>query len=262
MCGLGALCILLVIFFALPKIGMYKKAVTALWGAQHPALAYYLNRDDAGLAMRVGDYYFGGGAYDLGKAEHSYRLALELKPGILWGNYQLGRIYFVEGKLDSAIQEINAELVANPTNLRSLYVRALIEDAQRNLPAAEADFTRFIAWAPTEWAGYNDLSFVLAEEWKFSQAEQVIAQAMKQVPGAAGNPWLWNSLGLAQLNELHYTEAQASFAQAQKSAQAMTPEVWHHAYPGNDPAASSASIEAFKKAIAANLETAQKGNHI
>ena len=250
---LGALCVWL------PSTSLYKNAVNRLWSSGHYTLAYYLNRSDSALALREGAYYFGGGDYDLDRAAHCYQLALHLTPGVLWGHYQIARINFVEGHLDEALQEINAELVANPTNLRSLYVRGLIDDARHDLPAAEADFTQFVAWAPTEWAGYNDLSFVLAEEMQYTRAEQVVAQAFKKVPNAASNPWLWNSIGLAQLNELHYTQAATSFAEAKKVADQMTPRRWHYAYPGNDPASAAESIAAFRQAIDANLATAQKG---
>ena len=240
--------------------GGYQHMVKSLWYHGYRAAAYYLNRDDAQLAMQMGSYYFGGGAYDLEKAAGSYNVAVKLEPKVLWGHYQLARILFVEGNKMKATEEIDAELAANPANLRSLYVRGLIEDAQGNLPAAEADFTRFVSWAPAEWGGYNDLSYVLAKEGKYAQSEATINEALKHVPDAKDIPWLWNSRGLAELNELHYSQAQVSFEKALVLAKAITPAVWHRAYSGNDPATTAHSITNFQNAIQSNILMAKKGS--
>ncbi|RJQ37443.1 hypothetical protein C4552_01085, partial [Candidatus Parcubacteria bacterium] len=64
-------------------------------------IALALNRSDADLAMQLGTYYFAGTAgrseYDLSKAKRSFQRAVNHEPTILWGHYQLARIYFVEG---------------------------------------------------------------------------------------------------------------------------------------------------------------------
>ena len=120
------------------------------------------------------------------------------------GHYQLARIAFVRSDFDTALREINAELAANPENLRSLYVRGLIYGYRGllgDLALAESDFTRFTEWAPSEWAGYNDLAWILAKEGKYQEIETVMARALKNVPGGTENPWLWNMLGVARLNE-------------------------------------------------------------
>src|SRR3990172_10167699 len=122
---------------------------------------------DAGFLMRQGNFYFNGGAYDLEKAERAFQRAVRIEPGILWGHYQLARIYFVKGNFDKAIEEINKELEANPENLRSLYVRGLIYGYRNqfgDLELVENDFRRFTYWAPSEWAGYNDLAWILSKE--------------------------------------------------------------------------------------------------
>jgi tetratricopeptide (TPR) repeat protein len=228
-----------------------------LWRNGHFTAAYYLNYSDADLAMQEGNYFFGEGTYDLPKAIASYQQALTLHPGKLLGHYQLARIYYVQGDMGGASAEIQAELAANPSNFRSWYERGLIEITQGNLLAAEADFRHFIPWAPTEWGGYNDLSFVLAQEGKYAESAATIQKAFKLVPNGNTIPWLWNSLGLAQLNELEYTQAADSFKTAQVFAQRLTPQDWQRAYSANDPAAGVASIRAFQAAISANYQTAQ-----
>lgn len=228
-----------------------------LWLHQYRSLALAVNRYDASLAMQEGFYYFGGGTYDLDKATEAFRLAVQLEPTVLWGHYQLARIYFVQGKFDEARAEIQAELAGNPANLRALYELGLIEEAQHNYSAAVDDFRQFIAWAPSEWGGYNDGAYVLAEMGKYDESEALINQALKNVPDAGKNPWLLNSLGLAELNSAQYAKAVASFETAQEAAKTLTQEEWITAYSSNDPAAAAASIAAFQKAIAENLAAAK-----
>ncbi|MBI3627628.1 MAG: hypothetical protein HY220_02690 [Candidatus Sungbacteria bacterium] len=59
------------------------------WGQ----IAIMLDRKDAKLASQIGGYYFNGGAYDLNLAEKGYKKAVAIDPKILWGHYQLARIY-------------------------------------------------------------------------------------------------------------------------------------------------------------------------
>src|SRR3989344_8964899 len=133
-------------------------------------LSLALNFSDAELAFSIGSYYFGEPAYDLEKAEKGFAKAVKIDSKISRGHYQLARIYFVKGEYDKAFSEINKEIEANPENLRSLYVRGLI-NAYRgtygDLQRAENDFRRFTLWAPSEWAGYNDLAWILSKEAKY-----------------------------------------------------------------------------------------------
>ena len=213
-------------------------------------------RIDPKLEMQTGNYYFNGGAYDLEKAEEAFKRALQAEPKILWGHYQLARVYFVKGKKDKALEEINKELEANPANLRSLYVRGLIYGYMPDLPRAEADFERFVRWAPKEWAGYNDLAWILAKEGKYSDAEKAAEEGIKEAIGGGQNAWLWNSLGVAQLNLKKYNDAEKSFRKALELARNMTENEWARAYPGNNPKGSSGGLRSFKAAVEANLSKA------
>jgi len=219
---------------------------------------FLLSREkiDPKLEMETGNYYFNNGAYDLEKAEEAFRRALKADPKILWGHYQLARIYFVKGEKELALEEINKELEANPENLRTLYVRGLIYGSSGRLAEAEADFRRFILWAPAEWAGYNDLAWILAKEGKYADAEKVAGEGIKEAIGGEENAWLWNSLGVAQLNLKKYNDAEKSFRKALKLARNMTENEWARAYPGNNPEESARGLDAFKIAVQANFNTA------
>ena len=231
-----------------------------------PSLAIALDREDAPLAMEIGNRYFGavifgtGAAhYDPALAARAFRRALLIQPGILWGHYSLARIAFAQGNFETAFEEINAELAANSENLRSLYVRGLIygfRDAPGDLALAEADFRRFTTWTPTEWAGYNDLAWILAKERKYSDVKKVMELAFVHVPEGKQNPWLWNELGVARLALGERASARAAFEQASHYAATLTEADWRRAYSGNAPTSAQTGLGAFRAGIAKNLAKA------
>ena len=61
--------------------------------------------------MQIGNYHFGGGAYDLAVAERAYRRAVAIDPKVLWGHYQIARIIFVKGDFEGALNEF---IMAHP----------------------------------------------------------------------------------------------------------------------------------------------------
>ncbi|KKW21743.1 MAG: hypothetical protein UY71_C0001G0059 [Parcubacteria group bacterium GW2011_GWB1_52_7] len=231
------------------------------WKKRHsPAIALMLAARDEKLLMSLGNYYFNGGAYDLRRAKKAYEKALRVDPKILWGHYQLARILFVKGDGDAAIDEINKELEVNPENLRSLYVRGLIygyRNSAGDLERAAEDFSRFTAWAPSEWAGYNDLAWILSKAGRYQEAKEAIQNAFASAPNATNNPWLWNSLGVAELNLGEYKNAERSFERAIELAGKLSLADWRRSYPGNDPASADSGLDQFKEALGKNRERAK-----
>ncbi|MDO8589755.1 MAG: tetratricopeptide repeat protein [bacterium] len=236
-----------------------------VWQEYHlPQMAVLLDGNNAELAMSMGGYYFnsvnGGGEYNVEVAEKAYEKAVSINPGILWGHYQLARIHFVKGDFAGALEEINKELEANPENLRSLYIRGLIYGYRNevgDLEKAEADFRRFTEWAPSEWAGYNDLAWVLLKEGKYADTEIELKRAFENISEGNMNPWLWNARGVAELNLRKYSRATNSFKRAKELAEKLTLEDWRRSYPGNNPATSGEGFSAFRRAIDENLRRAE-----
>lgn len=222
-----------------------------------PVLVLFFDRNNAPEALDIGTRAFGVGDYDVPLAEYAFRRAIAIDPSLLMAHYQLARVLFVEGRSADAEAEINQELHYHPENLRSLYVRGLIYAYTGNLPGAEEDFKRFVAWVPTEWAGYNDLAWVLAQEGKYREAKSVLMDAFQTAHGADTNPWLWNNLGVQELNLAEYSAAVISFEKARVLAGALDEKTWHAAYPGNDPSGSVGGIKAFQEAVETNLAKAQ-----
>lgn len=258
-------------------LGLFAGAFAVYWygdaGARYvwrqwrqPVLAIALDRGDAALLMAIGNRYYGSTLaseeplHSPALAKAAFRKALRIEPGILWGHYSLARIAFTEGDFATALAEINAELAANPENLRSLYIRGLIygyRGRPGDLVLAEFDFTRFTTWAPTEWAGYNDLAWILSKEGKYAEVESTMARALKNVPGAGENPWLWNMLGVARLNQGDRSGAASAFAEALAYTKRLTLADWRRAYSGNDPAGDEAGLAAFVAGIEKNEAAAE-----
>jgi len=236
-----------------------------VWQRHHlPQVAILLDGSNAELAMFIGNYHFngviGGGEYNPDIALKAYQKAVSINPKILWGHYQLARIYFVKGDFNLALAEIAEELEANPENLRSLYVRGLIygyRNQAGDLEKAEADFRRFAEWAPSEWAGYNDLAWILSKRGKYKEAGETITMAFRKISESKNNPWLWNALGVAELNLKEYKNAELSFGKSKQLAERLTEEDWRRSYPGNNPASAEEGLSSFLQAIDENLRRAE-----
>lgn len=200
-----------------------KNGPVALWFNQSPEFA----RD-------IGNYYFNGGAYNPKRARSAYEKTLTRDPNSPMTHYQIGRLHFIEGNFTKALEEINTEIKIS-NNPHAFYVRGLVHGYRRMFSHAEEDFKRFVQERPLVWAGYNDLAWVLAKQGKFLEARQTILSGFAAVQETREkNPWLWASLGVAELNLKKYESAIEAFERALAMAKRITPEYFWSAYPGND----------------------------
>ena len=221
------------------------------------ATLYLIN--DPKIALNVGNYYFNGGAYNLTFAKRAYQRALKLDPEISLAHYQLSRIHFLRGNFYDALREINQELVLHPEIPNSYYVRGLIQGYQGSFSSAAEDFNKFIELVPGQWAGYNDLAWILARLGKFKEMKEVSERAFKTIPGIeVKNPWLWISLGIAHLNLREYNNARQAFSKALALAEKMSPQRFWSAYPGNHPAEAERAYRQFLGSIHLNLGLASE----
>ena len=218
--------------------------------------ALWLNQSQVPLAQEIGNYYFGGGDYNIPLARRAFTQAAALDPAAPWNNYQLARICLVGDQWLCALRHINRELEINPKNLRALYVRGLIYGYRKNYVRAAQDFSDFIAWAPTEWAGYNDLAWVEGKLGNYATMQSAAERGIATGDAGATNPWLWNSRGVAALNLKDHETARASFERARELAEGLNELDWRIAYPGNDPASAAVGLNEFRKAIEKNLAAA------
>lgn len=219
------------------------------------SLALVLNRNDAGMAFEIGNYYFNGGAYDLARAERAYARALALDPARSGPRYQLARIAFLRSDFTSALAFINEEIALHPDFTRAHYVRGLIHGYARRFSEAEADFSAFLEWKPQSWAGRNDLAWIYFAQGKFAEAEEEARIGLSFSPE---NPWLLTSRGTALINLDRGWEAEAVLAKALDAANQLSIEEWGRAYPGNDPALYPRGLTEMRRVIEANLALARR----
>lgn len=241
------------------------------WEHYHAGtLALALDRSDADLALSIGSYYFGNQSaigvmkerpYDLSFAKGAAEKAIAINSSIALAHYMRARIEFVQADFNAALRDLDTELSLYPENKRTLYMRGLTyayRGLYGDLSLAEKDFKGFIAWSPREWAGYNDLAYVLAKEKKYTDAAVVLKEGIAKAEKGSKNPWLWDALGVMELNLNEPSLAISSLTKAQTFAASLTETDWERAYPGNNSSSSSAKsgIEAMKNGIARNLVTA------
>lgn len=235
-------------------LGRDQLALAAWYKLKSPAIAFGLNRNNVGLWMILGNYYFNGGAYDLARSQWAFEKALRLDPGIPMAHYQLGRIYFIKGELDTATEEIQKELLLHPEIPNSHYVLGLIQGYSGDFEEAEKDFQVFIERVPEQWAGYNDLAWIQVKLGKFQKAQNTVSIAFERLPGEkVRNPWLWTSLGVARLNLKEYNKAKDAFETALGIASRMSAQYFWSAYPGNDPRTAEDAFGQFKATLHFNL---------
>ena len=203
------------------------------------------------LLFSAGNYYFGGGAYDIQQAERYFHAALILNPMLEGPHYQLARIHFIRSDFSRAEVEINKELELHPDFRRSYYVRGLVYGYSGRLEESEADFKTFLEWKPESWAGHNDLAWIYFQEGKYEEARDAARAGLKIAPD---NPWLLNSLGVALLNTDDKRGAKKAFTKALSLLDSMAEADWGAAYPGNNPNIYDEGFLKMKESIQENLE--------
>jgi len=242
-----ALLVMLAVFITTPPDALAR----SIWRQTHIApLATLLVPNDASLRFEIGNYYFGGGAYDVDRAQGYFEKALAIDPQTAGAHYQLARVYFIRGDFSTALDEINKELELHPDFKRSYYVRGLIYGYSKRYKEAEADFKEFLKWKPESWAGHNDLAWVYFMEGDYKNSAETAREGLKYVPN---NVWLLNSLGVALLNDGKLAEAKKALTEALASADAMTPADWGRSYPGNNPSVYGDGLDAMRASIKRNL---------
>lgn len=265
--ALATLAVVTTVWFFTPLPTIAARYVWSEWRAGPLALA--LDRSDANLAFAIGNHFFGNQAaigtggdrpYDLPLARRAFSRAVAIDSSLPLAHYMRARIEFIQSDFSAALADLATERALFPDNGRALYMRGLTY-AYRGLPSdlarAEQDFREFVAWAPREWAGYNDLAFVLAKDGQYARAAMALEEGIERADGGDENPWLWNALGVMELNSGNPTEAISALTKAQAFATSLTEAEWQKAYPGNDPRSARAGIEAMQASIARNLMAAR-----
>lgn len=208
----------------------------------------------------LGNVYFGSPFYNRSYAQlfyHSSKFfsSITLRQDIQLVNYQLSRVYFVNGDLRSALYYIDIEIKNFPEYKRSHYIRGLTLGYMDRQVEAIEEFKQFNSadQHKNTWAGHNDQAWLEYEIGKYKDAVKTIEEVL---PDNNSNPWLLNTYGAAliKLNDCDYA-AQALSA-AKINVEALTPEVWGIAYPGNNPNYYGLGLQEMKDIIDDNLTKA------
>lgn len=192
--------------------------------------------------------------YNLDVAEYFFTKGNENKNPKQWVNYQLSRINFIRGDLNSAVSFANRELELYPDNCRTHYIRGLAYgyiDTDTSLDLAISDFEKFNACFPNTWAGHNDLAWFWFRKGNMKKVIEVIEVVIEK---NKKNPWLENTYGTALMNVGEYKKAREAFEAAKKSAYLMTEESWGVAYPGNNPKVYGKGLSAMRESVEKNLK--------
>lgn len=204
----------------------------------------------SGKLIAKGNFYFNGGDYNLDKAAKWYKVAAFADRKASLPRYQLARIYYLNADYKNALEEIDKALSLNPENKRAFYIRGLINGYVENYKAAEDDFQKFIAWAPKEWAGYNDLAWAYYQDKDYQNAADAAVKGLKVAPA---NAWLLNGLGVSYQALGENAKAKDALEKSAEIAKNMTAADWKRAYPGNDAQTTQWDLAQFKTDVNYNL---------
>ncbi len=215
-------------------------------------------------AFEKGEYYFNhdddpAGPYDTQQAKQYYLKAIVEEPQNPYARYQLGRIYFIEGDFDAAIEQFNKQQELFNTEVPNvLYMlgltygfRARVLGQEEDWQKAEDAFFAFMEEAPTSPYPRVDLAWILFSQGKFEEMIEPLAEGLTYAPE---NPWLLNMYGLALFNTGKKEEARIQFLKAKEAASSLTVEDWGRTYPGNDPSLWGEGLEEFRSLIDKNVE--------
>jgi tetratricopeptide (TPR) repeat protein len=188
--------------------------------------------------------------YDIARAEKFYREAVELDATYPYVRYQLARIEFLKGNLNTALYHINKEIELHGTNEpNAYYVRGLIEGYLGRYDDAIRDYEHYLEFDPTNWAATNDYAWVLLKAGRANDAIIATASGLQHFPE---NPWLLNTNATALYESGLYKEASIVARHAAEQSMFLTEEGWLQAYPGNAPTTATEGIVTLQRSIAHN----------
>lgn len=216
----------------------------------------YQKRHD--VYYSLGNAMFGGTVmshtfYNVDMAKYFLMKANQKERPNIWTNYQLSRINFIQGNLDSALSYADKELEFYPNNCRTHYIRGLAYGYMDKLDEAISDFEIFNSCFPDTWAGHNDLAWFWFRKGDMGKVIEVVERTINKNNNAA-SPWLQNTYGTALMNVGRYKEAENALRMAKYLADNMTVDGWGEAYPGNDPDVYGRGLSSMQVSIQKNLD--------
>jgi len=215
-------------------------------------------------SFEIGQYYFNHDGstrvYDLAKARVYYEKSISESPvghNMAW--YQLGRINFIEGKFDAALDAFDNQIQYFEADIPQVYYmigltygyRARQNNSTEDWIQAEDNFSRYITYVQLAAWPRVDLAWVYFAQGKFEEMLPVLEPILTV---HASNPWVLNMYGLAVMNTAEdVSTALPYFYQAREEAQQLQIADWGAVYPGNNPAHWSLGLQEFNSLIEKNI---------
>lgn len=225
---------------------------------------FILKEFEGASSFDIGQYYFNhdgsAGVYDLATARMYYEKSINESPvghNMAW--YQLGRIDFIEGKFDAALDKFDNQVQYFDADIPQVYYmigltygyRARKNNSTEDWLQAEDNFSRYITYVQTAPWPRVDLAWVYFAQGKFEEMLPVLEPILTV---HANNPWVLNMYGLAVMNTVEDTSvALPYFYQAREEAQQLQVADWGAVYPGNNPAHWSLGLKEFNDLIEKNI---------
>ncbi len=228
------------------------------WQQQVPAELW--GSDD----FSIGQYFFNhdekqGGAYDITKARFFYERAIVNDPTNntqLW--YQSGRIDFINGDFDSALEKFAKQKEYFGDTVPNVYYMTGLTHAYKARQTAkleewkyaEDDFKKAVDFFYESPWPYVDLAWIYFAQGKFAEMKPLLEKGLSY---EANNPWLLNMYGLALYNTNEKELANEYFLFAREMAEKLTVEDWGASYPGNNPVLWEEGLTEFQSLINKNV---------
>jgi tetratricopeptide (TPR) repeat protein len=251
-------------FFIVLVIGLCIVGSVVALKNQSAVQVFILQEFKGASNFEIGQYYFNhdgsAGVYDLAKARTYYEKSISESPvghNMAW--YQLGRIDFIEGKFDDALNAFDNQVRYFDADIPQVYYmigltygyRARKNNSTEDWLQAEDNFSRYITYVQTAPWPRVDLAWVYFAQGKFEEMLPVLEPILTV---HANNPWVLNMYGLAIMNTTDdKTTALPYFYQAREEAEQLQVADWGAVYPGNNPAHWSLGLQEFNDLIKKNI---------
>lgn len=212
------------------------------------------------VAFNAGNIFFGESKvlYNINLAHFFYKQAaypIFFTQPPRYAHHELSRTYFIQGKLDKALEEAEKELEIYPDDTSTYYILGLTLAYMNRTHEAIDAFSKYIDTHPGTWAGRNDKAWL---QFRIGDINSALVTLEPVAKTFTFTPWVQNTYCALLIAKKKYEEALEPCINAKNAVEKMTVKDWGHAYPGNDPRIYNDGLEATKTSVNQNVELINK----
>ncbi|MEO6002478.1 MAG: tetratricopeptide repeat protein [Opitutus sp.] len=120
---------------------------------------------------------------DISLAEKEFSKAIELRPDLPTPYFQLARLYITSNQQEKALANLKAVIDRNPSDSSALLLTALLQEQQKNLPAAREAYEKILSTNPKSSVALNNLAFLYSEHFnELDKAHELAQRARELMP--------------------------------------------------------------------------------